>query len=191
MSRTLLSGIIPALIAVAALWSAGGIAKKAARQNESANWPTSTGVVVESQVLPGGTAENLIHKYSFRCVYQTRMGNHEINSFTRFGVLGPYFRGGPAELSELFTPGDTVTVHYSPKNHDVAVVGTGLTRGEMFSSGAIILALVAIGLASGLSAVEPLLSPMVMYRPVVTSTSSNQFNRGGPVEAKPRALAKV
>lgn len=178
------------MIAVAALWTAGNVAKKAARQNESANWPTATGVVVESRVIPGGTAENLIHRYSFRCVYQTRMGSHEIDSFTRFGVLGPYFRGGPAELAEFFTPGDVITVHYSPTDHGVAVVGTGLTRGEMFSSGAIILALVAVGLACGLSAVEPLLSPMVMYRPVVTGTSANQFNRG-PIEAKPRSYAQV
>jgi len=178
------------LIAVAALWTAGNVARKAARQNESANWPTASGVVVESQVLTGGTTENLVHKYGFRCVYQTRMGNHEIDSFTRFGVLGPYFRGGPGELAELFTPGDVVTVHYSPRDHSVAVVGTGLTRGEMFSAGAVILALVAIGLASGLSAVEPLLSPMVMYRPVVTATSCDQFNRG-PVEAKPRSYANV
>ncbi|MFT5423726.1 MAG: hypothetical protein ACI89L_001514 [Phycisphaerales bacterium] len=190
MRSRLISAVLPALIAAAALWTAGNVAQKAARQNESANWPTATGVVTESQVIPGGTAENLIHKYSFRCAYQTRMGNHEISSFTHFGTLGPYFRGGPAELAEIFAPGDIVTLHYSPKDHGVAVVGTGLTQAEMFSAGAIILALVAIGLASGLSALEPLLSPMVMYRPVVTSTTCNQFSRG-PVEAKPRSFAQV
>jgi|GEM_PF-3345075 len=191
MSNSLFRSLIPAAIAGAALWIAGGIANKAAKQNASSVWPAVPGVVVESDVIPGGTAENLTHDLSFRCVYQTNTGTFELDRVTRFGKIGAYFRGGPNELAATFDAGDTVMVHFNPHNHAEAVVGTGLTRGEMFSAGAVILALLAIGLASGLAAAEPFMNPYVQYRPSHSASSVGPFNRSAPVEAKPMARAYV
>jgi len=189
MSNTLIRSLVPAAIAATALWIAGGIANKAAKQNASSVWPAVPALVVESEVVPGGTADNLTHDLAFRCVYKTNTGTHELDRITRFGKIGAYFRGGPKELADTFDPGDTVMVHYNPHRHQEAVIGTGLTQGEMFSSGAVILALLAVGLACGLAAAEPFMNPYVQYRSSGSAPSVGPFNRSGPVEAKPMAGA--
>ncbi|MFG0304824.1 MAG: DUF3592 domain-containing protein [Phycisphaerales bacterium JB040] len=191
MTSTLFRSLIPAAIAATSLWIAGGIANKAAKQNASSVWPAVPGLVVESDIIPGGTAENLTHDLAFRCVYQTNTGTHELDRITRFGKIGAYFRGGPTELADTFDPGDTVMVHYNPHRHQEAVVGTGLTQGEMFSAGAVILALLAIGLACGLAAAEPFMNPYVQYKPSHSAAGVGPFNRAGPVESKPRPRAYV